>query len=96
MSPEPGSAHAGQPHSPPLPPTRPGEAACSDGAKLEAWPRPPEDRSEVCLLSRFSHVRLWDLMECSLPGSSVHGILQARVLEWVAMPFSWGSSPPRD
>ena len=30
------------------------------------------------------------------PGSSVHGILQARILEWVAMPFSRGSSQPRD
>ena len=35
-------------------------------------------------------------MDCSLPGSSVHGILQARILEWVAMPFSNGSSLPRD
>ena len=33
---------------------------------------------------------------CSLPGSSVHGILQARILEWVAMPSSRGSSRPRD
>ena len=33
---------------------------------------------------------------CSLPGSSVHGILQARILEWVAIPFSRGSSWPRD
>ena len=32
----------------------------------------------------------------SPPGSSVHGILQARILEWVAMPSSRGSSPPRD
>ena len=31
-------------------------------------------------------------MDCSLPGSSVHGILQARILEWVAIPFSKGSS----
>ena len=31
-------------------------------------------------------------MDCSLPGSSVCGILQARILEWVAMPFSRGSS----
>ena len=31
-------------------------------------------------------------MDCSLPGSSVHGILQAKILEWVAMPFSRGSS----
>ena len=35
-------------------------------------------------------------MDCSLPGSSVHGILQARVLQWVAIPFSRGSSHPRD
>ena len=35
-------------------------------------------------------------MDCSLPGSSVHGILQARVLEWVAKPFSKGSPRPRD
>ena len=35
-------------------------------------------------------------MDCSLQGSSVHGIFQARVLEWVAVSFSRGSSPPRD
>ena len=35
-------------------------------------------------------------MDCSLPGSSVHGILQARIVEWVAIPFSRGSSQPRD
>ena len=35
-------------------------------------------------------------MDCSLPGSSVHGILQARKLEWVAMSSSRGSSQPRD
>ena len=33
---------------------------------------------------------------CSPPGSSVQGILQAKILEWVAMPFSRGSSRPRD
>ena len=37
-----------------------------------------------------------DPMDCSLPGSSVHGILQTRILEWVAMPSSRGSSTPRD
>ena len=37
-----------------------------------------------------------DPMDCSLPGSSVHGILQARILEWVAMPSSRGSSQSRD
>ena len=35
---------------------------------------------------------LYDPMDCSLPGSSVHGILQARILEWVVIAFSSGSS----
>ena len=39
---------------------------------------------------------LWDPMDCSPPGFSVHGIFQARVLEWVAISFSTGSSQPRD
>ena len=37
-----------------------------------------------------------DPMDCNPPGSSVHGILQARILEWVAMPSSRESSQPRD
>ena len=41
-------------------------------------------------------VQLCDRMECSPPGSSAHGILQARILEWVAVPFSRGSSRPRN
>ena len=36
-----------------------------------------------------------DPVDCSLPGSSVHGILQARILEWVTISFSRGSSQPR-
>ena len=39
---------------------------------------------------------LCNLMDCSPPGSSVHEIFQARILEWVAIPFSRGSSWPRD
>ena len=39
---------------------------------------------------------LCDSMNCSLPGSSGHGIPQARILEWVTIPFSRGSSQPRD
>ena len=39
---------------------------------------------------------LCDPMDCSLPVYSIHGILQTRILEWVAMPSSRGSSPPRD
>ena len=38
---------------------------------------------------------LCDPIFCSLPGSSIHGIFQARVLEWVAISFSRGSSQPR-
>ena len=43
-----------------------------------------------------SRLTLTDPMDCSLPGSSVHGILWARILEWVAIPFSRGSSWSRD
>ena len=39
---------------------------------------------------------LWNPIDCSLPGSSVHGVLQARILEWVAMPSSRGASWSRD
>ena len=44
----------------------------------------------------LSHVQPCDSMNYSPPGSSIHGILQARVLEWAAISFSMGSSPPRD
>ena len=43
-----------------------------------------------------SRVRLCDPVDCGPPGSSVHGILQARILEWGAISFSRGSSRPRD
>ena len=43
----------------------------------------------------LSHVQLCDPIDCSLPGTSIHGIFQARVLEWVALSFSRGSSQPR-
>ena len=39
---------------------------------------------------------LRDPMDCSPPGSSVYRIFQARILEWIAIPFFRGSSPPRD
>ena len=42
------------------------------------------------------HLTLCDSMDCSLLDSSVPGILQARILEWVSMPSSRGSSRPRD
>ena len=42
--------------------------------------------TQLCLI-------LCDSMNCSQPGSSVHGILQERILEWVAIFFSWGLNP---
>ena len=47
----------------------------------------------ACMLSHFSRVWLGDPMDCRLPGSSLHGILQARILDWVAMPSSRGIFP---
>ena len=49
----------------------------------------------LCLVSP-SCLTLCNPMGCNLPGCSVHGILQARILEWVAMPFSRGSSQSRN
>ena len=49
----------------------------------------------VCLITQ-SYQTLCDPMDCSPPGSSVHGIPQARILERVAMPSPRGSSQPRD
>ena len=45
-----------------------------------------------CAKSLQLCLTFWDSMDCSPRGSSVHGILQARILEWVAMPSSRGSS----
>ena len=50
----------------------------------------------ACMLNCFSHVRLFVTPWTMAQGSSVHGILQARILEWVVMPSSRGSSQPRD
>ena len=50
----------------------------------------------VCAKLLQSCLTLCDPTDCSLPGSSVHGILQATILEWVAISFSRGSSQSRD
>ena len=50
----------------------------------------------ICIESLQFCLTPWDPVDCSLPDSSVHGILQARILEWVAMFSSRGSSRPRD
>ena len=66
-------------------------SACSLGAAKEGIFSP-------CMGTKLlqSCWTLCDPMDCSLPGSSVYGILQARILEWVAMPSSRGSSQARD
>ena len=51
---------------------------------------------EFKILAAQSCMTLCDPMDCSPPGSSVHGIPQARILVWAAISFSRGSSQPRD
>ena len=55
---------------------------------------------ESCKERKWGHSQLcptlWDPMDCRLWSSSVHGVLQARILKWFAIPFSRGSSRPRD
>ena len=53
-------------------------------------------RPQLSVLFIQSCLTLCDPKDCNPTGSSVHVILQARILEWVAMPFSRGSSQPRD
>ena len=68
-----------------------------------------QDRGDICILMANSHhctvvlclviqscPTLCDPMDYSLPGSSVHEILQARILEWADISISKGSSKPRD
>ena len=50
----------------------------------------------MCVLVAQLCLTLHNPTDCSPPGSSLHGILQARILEWVAMPSSRGSCQPRD
>ena len=52
-------------------------------------------RGKVCVCSQLCPT-LFDPTDCSLPGSSVFGILQATILEWVATSYSRGSFQPRD
>ena len=50
----------------------------------------------MCVLVAQSYLTLCDPMDCSPPGSSVYGIFQARILQWVVISYSRGSSWPRD
>ena len=60
---------------------------------LHPWDKP--HLIMVVKVKSLSRVWLCNPMDCSLLGSSVHGIFQARVLEWVTISFSRGSSQPR-
>ena len=61
-----------------------------------ASPQPHEAAVNILRRGRVKSVRLCNPVDCSLPGSSIHGIIQARVLEWVAILFSRGLSLLRD
>ena len=65
---------------------------CSPYIKMANCTFESESESEIAQ----SCLTLCDPMDCSLSGSSVHGIFQARVLEWIAISFSRGSSQPRN
>ena len=60
------------------------------------WPRTGNKSQKVKVLATQSYPTLGDPMDCCPPGSSVHGISQARILEWAAISYSRGSSRPRD
>ena len=73
------------------------ESICNAWDTGDAGLIPGSGRSPgVCVLSLQLCLTLCKPVDCSSPASSVHGILQARILEWVAMPSSRGSSQPRD
>ena len=61
----------------------------------DSFPTEPQGKPKVKVLVAQLCPTLCYPMDCSPPGSSVHGILQARILEWVAIPFSRGYSQPR-
>ena len=89
---------------------RPAVGKQSNECEGEPWSRDPGTKGPTpdplphfCLRTECvraqslqSYLTLYDFMDCSPPGFSVHGISQARILEWVAMPSSRGSSQPRD
>ena len=76
---------------------------CANSFPLSQWCHPTISSSVTLLMLKESEREvaqscptLCDPMDCSLPGLSVRGIFQARVLEWAAVSFSRGSSQPRD
>ena len=90
------SFHPQKPQSPHLS-SRHTCGSTSWAAKGFSQPFLPGAHPGACVLSHCSQVQLFcDSMDCSLPGPSVHGISQVRILEWVAISFARGSCSPRD
>ena len=68
----------------------------TDAVRLLSWGNCPGLSAAAAAKSLQSCPTLCDPIDGSPPGSSVPGILQARIMQWVAIPFSKGSSPFRD
>jgi len=79
-----------------LRPTSPGSSKTSQGWVPVFKPHMQQEGLCCCCLVAQSFPTLWDLMDCSPPGSFVSGIFQARILQWVAISFCRGSSLPKD
>ena len=73
------------------------KTAVATGLEKVSFHSNPKERQcqRMLKVKSLSRVRLCSPIDCSLPGSSVHGIFQAIVLEWIAISFSRGSSQPR-
>ena len=75
---------------------RKGKRMSKKGLKDKRQEKKQREMERKVKVKSLSCVRLCDPMDCSLPGSSIHGIFQAKILEWVAISFSRGSFRPRD
>ena len=64
-------------------------------ASAAAWEAPNKHLAVLCLVAQLCPI-LCNPVDCSLPGSSVRGIFQARMLEWIAISYFRGSFQPRD
>ena len=95
-----GRSHAlTPPHTLPSPPSAPPEPGALEGPRRPFLPGhggDPLRLSCCCSLVARSRPTLCDPADCGPPGSSIHGILQSRTLEWVAVSSSRGTSQPTD
>ena len=75
---------------------RPPKTALKDVTHLNKFRLNQSINQPMYVLCTQLHLTLCNPMDCSLPGSSVHGIFQARILQQVVITYFRGSSPPRD